>query len=302
MSTVVKTQVELDAALAAGKADIIIDSPRGVWLTVSGSATVEASGSATVRASDSATVEAWDSATVRAWGSATVRASDSATVGAWDSATVEAWGSATVRAWDSATVEAWGSATVEASDSATVEAWGSATVGASDSATVRAWGSATVEAWGSATVRAGRYVAVHLHSQSVMLSGGVVIDMTALDRSDPATWCDLNGIDVTDGRALVYKAVDADLNAGHGYAVTAYPVGGTVTAPDWSSKSTWCGRGLHFGRSPMAAAGYHRGDSGPRYLACEVDLTEVVVLDDKIKARSCRVLREVDRHGREITA
>ena len=97
MSTIVKTQQELDAALADGKAVIIIDSPRGVWLTVSDSATVGASGSATVRAS----------------------------------------GSATVRAWGSATVEASGSATVEASD--------------------------------SATVRAGRYVAVHLHSQSVMV-------------------------------------------------------------------------------------------------------------------------------------
>jgi len=39
-------------------------SPRGVWLAVSGSATVRAWGSATV--------EAWGSATVRAWGSATV--------------------------------------------------------------------------------------------------------------------------------------------------------------------------------------------------------------------------------------
>jgi len=136
-----------------------------------------------------------------------------------------------------------------------------------------------------------------------MLSGGVVIDMTALDRSDPATWCDLNGIDVTeDGRALVYKAVDADLTAGHGYTLTAYPVGSTVTASDWHSEDT-CGGGLHFGRSPMAAAECHRGDTGPRYLACEVDLSEVVVvLDDTIKARSCRVLHEVDRHGREITA
>ena len=246
MSTIVKTRQELDAALADGKADIIIDSPRGVWLTVSGSATV--------------------------------------------------------RAWGSATVEASGSATVEASDSATVEAWGSATVRASGSATVEAWGSATVEAWGSATVRAGKYVAVHIHSQRVTISGGVVIDMTALDRSDPATWCDLNGLDVADGKAVVYKVVDADLNAGHGYTLTAYPVGSTVTASDWHSEDT-CGGGLHFGRSPMAAAEYHRGDTGPRYLACEVDLSEVVVvLDDTIKARSCRVLHEVDRLGREVSA
>jgi len=285
MSTIVRTQQELDAALADGKSDITIDSPRGVWLTVSGSASVEASGSASVRASGSASVWAWDSASVRAWGSASVEA--------WDSASVEASGSASVRAWDSASVRASGSASVEAWDSASVEASGSASV--------EAWDSASVRASGSASVRAGKYVAVHLHSQRVTLSGGVVIDMTAIDRGDPATWCELNGIDVTDGRALVYKAVDAGLAAGHGYALTAYPVGETVTAPDWS-KSTGCGRGLHFARSPIAAARYHRGDSGPRYLACEVDLTEVVVLNDKIKARSCRVLREVDRHGREIAS
>jgi len=41
MSTTVTTQAELDAALASGEARIIIDSPRGVWLSLiaSGSAT-----------------------------------------------------------------------------------------------------------------------------------------------------------------------------------------------------------------------------------------------------------------------
>ncbi len=93
MSTRVTTQAELDAALADPRAtQIIIDSPRGVWLTV--------------RAYGSATVEAYGSATVRAYGSATVRAYDSATVEAYGSATVEAYGSATVRAYDSATVRA----------------------------------------------------------------------------------------------------------------------------------------------------------------------------------------------------
>ena len=71
MSTrTVTTQAELDAALAKRVSTIIIDSPRGVWLTISdsGSATVRASGSATVEASGSATVEASGSATVRASG------------------------------------------------------------------------------------------------------------------------------------------------------------------------------------------------------------------------------------------
>ena len=81
----VTTQKDLDAALADPSiTSIVIDSPRGVWLSIDSngvsSATVYASDSATVYASDSATVYAWDSATVYASDSATVYASDSATV------------------------------------------------------------------------------------------------------------------------------------------------------------------------------------------------------------------------------
>ena len=49
----VTTQAELDAALADAASEILIDSPRGVWIKL------RASGSATVRASGSATVEAY---------------------------------------------------------------------------------------------------------------------------------------------------------------------------------------------------------------------------------------------------
>ena len=100
MSITVTTQQALDDAIAAGHEDIVVDSPRGVWVTVtaSGSATVRASGSATVRAYGSATVHAYDSATVRAFGSVTVTASGSVTVRASGSATVRAYGSATVTA------------------------------------------------------------------------------------------------------------------------------------------------------------------------------------------------------------
>ena len=68
----VNTQQELDETISRKDLnyhgfEIIIDSPRGVWVTISdskgldvrafGSASVEACGSATVRASGSATVE-----------------------------------------------------------------------------------------------------------------------------------------------------------------------------------------------------------------------------------------------------
>lgn len=74
---VVKTQAELDAALADPDATTIdIRSDRGVWLMLrdSRSKTVEASGSATVEASDSATVRAGSHTAVHLHsGGATVR-------------------------------------------------------------------------------------------------------------------------------------------------------------------------------------------------------------------------------------
>ena len=76
MSVTVRTQQELDQALADGAARIIISSERGAWIRVGDTG--------------SATVEAWDSATVTARGSATVTARGSATVTARDSATVTA--------------------------------------------------------------------------------------------------------------------------------------------------------------------------------------------------------------------
>ena len=84
MTTItVTTQAELDAALAEHSADedaeIIIDSPKGVWLKVraTGSARVTAFDSAHVVAYDSASVHATDSARVVAFGSARVHVTGS---------------------------------------------------------------------------------------------------------------------------------------------------------------------------------------------------------------------------------
>jgi hypothetical protein len=280
----VTTQAELDAALAKRVSTIIIDSPRGVWLTISDS------GSATVRASGSATVEAWDSATVAASGSATVAASGSATVEAWVSATVAASGSATVRASGSATVEAW--------DSATVAAWDSATVRASGSATVEAWGSATVRAWDSATVRASKWVAVHLFSARATVSGGVVIDVSALDLDELDTWAEYHGATVTDGALTAYKAVGDDWQTDRKGWV--YAPGATVTADDWDAKPER-GGGLHLCLTPRKSRGYY--SMATRYVECLIDMSEAVVVDrDKVKARSVRVVREVTIDGEPVTA
>ena len=205
---------------------------------------------------------------------------------------------------DSATVWASDSATVWASDSATVRASGSATVRASDSATVEASDSATVWASDSATVRASSLVAVHLHSAYVTVEGGVLIDLTSIDEHDPTVWCEVHGVQVADGNAVLYKAVDADLTAGHGYRPTRYAPGETVEAVDWQDDNK-CGGGLHLSPTAWQATAY-RADA-VRWVECRVPVGEVRPIPSldsgvvaKCKVRSVMVVAEVDRSGRRL--
>ena len=261
----VQSQGELDAALERAKSEyltIIVDSPKGVWLRLS------AFGSATVEAFGSATVEAFDSATVRASGSATVEAS--------------------------------GSATVEAFDSATVEAFGSATVRASGSATVEAFDSATVEAFGSATVEASAYVAVHLFSAYASVEGGVVIDVAALDKTNPKIWCEYTGTHVdVNGLAHLYKAVDDSFNAGHNYKLTNYTPGTVVTAADWEPGNS-CGNGLHVCPRPQKAKDHFM--EATKFVEVTVPVDEIFPIDwTKVKAQTVTCLREVTIDGDEVS-
>jgi hypothetical protein len=94
-----------------------------------------------------------------------------------------------------------------------------------------------------------------------------------------------------DGRVIGYKAVDSHLISSWN---VAYPIGATVTAPDWKPSAT-CGGGLHFWPVPAPFAG------SSRYLACAIDTAEMVIVhNDKIKARACEVLYEVDINGNRL--
>jgi hypothetical protein len=241
MATIVRSQQELDRALADGVEDVVINSPSGVVLRVGGESCVRVGGESCVRVGDSATIQyVGDSATIQYVG---------------DSATIQYVG-------DSATIQYVG-------DSATIQY-------VADSATIQyVADSATIHAYGGTVIDASRYVAIHLH--------------------DPRTWCEYHGVPVSDGVALVVKCVDGDLMAGQNHKPTMYPIGGTVSATDWDA-GNHCGNGLHFSATTAQAFGCFQGDKrgSVRFLECSVDVGSMVVLsDDKAKAPSCRVLREI---------
>lgn len=177
--------------------------------------------------------------------------------------------------------------------SSRVEAWGSSRV--------EAWESSSVVAWGSSSVEASKFTAVHLNSASATVTGGVVIDITALDLTSLTDWAEYHGVEVEGDEAIVYKAVDDELCSGRGFA---YPIGETVVCPDWRAEAA-CGNGLHLSPSPTQARDYFR--AATRFLRCAVPTDELAIIDGeytemtpKLKARTVRVICEVDVHGREI--
>ena len=297
MTTVhVCTQKELDEALAKPKChEIVVCSPRGVCLKIRDShgKNVEVSGDTIVSVSGDAVVDVS--------GNVTVRAFENATVNALDNSTVRAWDCVTVAAYDDATVMACGYVSVTAYDASTVMASGCVSVAAYDDATVMACGRAYVDAYGSATVKAGTCVPVHVHSKAVAHKGGVIIDMTAIDANDPETWCAMHLVEVDeDGQAHLYKALDADLCAGHNYRrLTNYPIGHVVDdTANWADNNK-CGNGLHVSPTPWLAKTYYKEASRFVEVCCPVEELRPIN-EAKAKAPRLRVLREVRVDGSPV--
>ncbi|MGC4151532.1 MAG: hypothetical protein QM628_00440, partial [Propionicimonas sp.] len=190
-------------------------------------------------------------------------------------------------------VEAWGSSRVVARGSSRVEAWGSSRVVARESS--------RVEARGSSRVEASPYVAVHLHSAVATVRGGVIIDIAALDMSDPEVWCQYHGVVIADGIATLYKAVEADYRTTE-HIPTSYKLGSRPVAKDWRDTDD-CGGGLHLGPTPCHAREYL--SRAEHYMAVEVPVAEIRPITSggtaKCKVRTCHVVAEVDIDGATIT-
>jgi hypothetical protein len=120
-----------------------------------------------------------------------------------------------------------GNGTFTAYDSSQVRAYGSSQVTAYDSSQVRAYG--------SSQVTASKHVAVTKHGKGTRVSGGVQIDY--LPPQTLAEWLEEYGVQVKDGIAIVYKAVDSDFKSPHGGDYSP----GTLTECDHWNTTVECG-------------------------------------------------------------
>jgi hypothetical protein len=268
-----RTQAELDAAL----------KDPSVWPELVGDGEFEISGSSQVTASDSSQV----------------RASGSSQVTAYDSSQVTAYDSSQVTASDSSQVTASGSSQVTASDSSQVRASGSSQVTAYDSSQVRAYGSSQVTASDSSQVTASKYVAVTKNGNRVKATGGVQINY--IPPQNLAEWMEEYSIQVTDGVAIVYKAVGSDFKSQRG----EYYTPGTTPECDRWDTSVECGGGLHVCGTPHHALGFYV--EAKRFVALPVVVDSIAHWpngDYPTKVKVPRVVApgcyEVDINGKRI--
>ena len=154
-----------------------------------------------------------------------------------------------------------------------------------------------IETWGSSHVTGsvGKHTltGVEVHGDSKVNLPGAVILKTPKDVESLEDWIDYYGLKGTRAKIVVFKLVHDDLQSEHG---ALYEIGTKVTAECWSSEP-FCGGGLHFSPSPSAT---HRYGKGTRYLRCEVLRKDVVLLGDKLKAKACKVICEVDVDGEPL--
>jgi hypothetical protein len=149
---------------------------------------------------------------------------------------------------------------------------------------------------GAVIAKCSAKVAVLIEGKGAKVTGGRQVLYNKFH--DGKSWCDYYGVPVEGGKAVLYKVVNQDFKSPRGLV---YPIGGTVESDGWDALE--CSKGLHF--SPcvdMAREFYSLDGAKCRYLACEVEVKDLLVFPDgeypnKAKAPSCKVLYEVDEDG-----
>jgi len=153
-------------------------------------------------------------------------------------------------------------------------------------------------------VQAGPDVAIQASGAVEVTGGRVVVEAHRPDT--PARWCEHYGVVVTDGVALLFKAVEDDWRGQDKRGTLTYRPGATPEEPKWDGGKAECGRGLHFSPRPTMALRFCT--NAAHFVACPVALTDIAVHPDgeypeKCKAkRVCAPTFEVDIDGELVGA
>ena len=162
---------------------------------------------------------------------------------------------------------------------------------------VRLRGNSSAILWGNARAILKKFTVAWRKSVDATITGtGHVIDMSAVDLSNPDEWVEYVGANVDEkGQVHLYKAVDDNLESAYSKDKFAYEIG-SIVEPEWWEDNNFCGNGIHLCPSPQHARDHF--PDATRFLEVTCDADTFMPIDaSKIKTAQAYVLREVDICG-----
>ena len=301
----VTTQDELDEALAAGIIDLLIDRPddatpldienKKVRLWGNSSANLWDNSSAILRDNSSAILRENSSAVL--WGNSSADLWDNSRADLWDNSRADLWcnSSADLRGNSSANLR--GNSSADLWDNSRADLWDNSSADLWDNSRADLRGNSSADLRDNSRADLKKFTVAWKKSVDVTITGtGHVIDMSALDLSNPGEWAEYVGVNVDEeGQVHLFKAVDDNLESVFSRGKFLYEIGSIVQPEKWS-KNNRCGNGIHLSPSPQ-----HARDHFPRatrFLEVTCDVATFMPIDaSKIKAPEAFVLREVDING-----
>lgn len=158
-------------------------------------------------------------------------------------------------------------------------------------------GNSSATLWGNSRATLKKFTVAWKKSVDATITGtGHVIDMTAIDLSNPGEWAEYVGANVDEeGQVHLYKAVDDNLESAYSRGKFVYKIG-SIVEPEWWKDNNRCGNGIHLCPSPQHARDHFPGAT--RFLEVTCDAATFIPIDtSKIKTAQAYVLREVDICG-----
>jgi hypothetical protein len=242
-------------------------------------------------ARENSSVEAWGNSSVVAWGNSSVVARGNSSVEAWENSSVEARENSSVVAWENSSVEAWENSSVVARGNSSVVAWGNSVVRVFSNYVKK------VVLYGFAVAFIAVTITVKIEKKSEHCHIQIVKDLG---------WFERNAVEQTPIVTL-YKKVSKDFETQENTEnETLWAIGSTVEHPAWNPTNAECGKGKFHACSRPYFCDEFRNKPGDRYIAVSIKLEDLHEWKDnpeypyKIAFRTCAVLHECDKHGKEL--
>ena len=244
-----------------------------------------------------ASADLWGNSRADLWDNSRADLWDNSSAILWDNARAILRGNSRAILWDNARAILRGTSRAALGAHARADLRGNSSADLRGDSSAILWDNARADLRDNSSAILKKFNVVWKKSVDATITGtGHVIDMSAVDLSNPDEWVEYVGANVDeDGQIHLYKAVDDNLESAYSKDKFAYTVG-SIVEPEWWDDHNVCGNGIHLCPSPQHARDHF--PDATRFLEVTCDAaTFIPIGTSKIKTAQAYVLREVDICG-----